>query len=181
VRLPREIYVKRSRLLSWDPEDCGSIAALVLQEAEVCEILKKHPHPNIAQYHGCLVENGRITGLCFTNYKSDLERTLAKKKKKDITEKEKLAYSKGIGDGIRHLHQHNDINLSNMMIDGEKPVVIDFDSSRPIGEKLGDKVGTFEWELEGAEFSEPENDMYGLKKIQEVTLQVKSQEAKPEK
>jgi hypothetical protein len=67
-----------------------------------------------------------------------------------------------------------------MMIDGEKPVVIDFDSSRPTGEKLGDKVGTFEWELEGAEFSEPENDMYGLK-IQEVTLQVKSQEVKPEK
>ena len=183
VPLPGEIYVKRPRLLSWDSEDRGSIAALVLQEAEVCEILKKHPHPNIAQYYGCLVENGRITGLCSTNYKSDLEKTLANKK--DITEKEKLAYSTAIGDGIRHLHQlglaHNDINPSNIMMDGEKPVVIDFDSAMPIGEKLGDKVGTFGWELEGAEFSERENDLYGLKKIQEVTLQVKSQEVKPKK
>ena len=89
------------------------------------------------------------------------------------------------GDGIRHLHQlglaHNYINPSNIMMDGEKPVVIDFDSAKPIGQKLGDKVGTFEWELEGAEFSEPENDLYGLKNIQEVTLQVKSQEVKPEK
>ncbi len=183
VPLSGGIYVKRPRLLSWDVKDRGSIAALVLQEAEVCEILKKQPHPNIAQYHGCLVENGRITGLCFTKYTSDLERTLAKRK--DITEGEKLAYSKAIEDGIRHLHQlglaHNDIKPSNIMMDGEKPVVIDFDSTRPIGKKLGDKAGTFEWELEGAEFSEPENDLYGLKKIQEVTLQVKAQEVKPEK
>lgn len=178
VPLPGEPYVKRPRLLSWDPEARGSgIAALVLQEAEVCEILKKHPHPNLAQYLGCLVEDGRITGLCFTRYKSDLEKALSERK--DITEKEKLAYSKAIEDGIRHLHQlglaHNDINPSNIMMDGEKPVIIDFDSARPIGEKLGDKAGTFEWELEGAEFSGPENDLYGLNKIREVTLQFTSQ------
>ena len=172
--LPGEIYVKKARLISWDPEDSGSIAALVLHEAEVCEILRKHPHPNLAQYHGCLVDNGRIIGLCFTKYTSDLERTLSERK--DITEKEKLAYSKAIEDGIRHLHQlgivHNDINPSNIMMDGEKPVIIDFDSTRPIGAKLGDKAGTFEWKLEGAEFSEPENDLYGLNKIQEVTFQL---------
>ncbi|KAK3294256.1 kinase-like domain-containing protein [Chaetomium fimeti] len=169
VPLPEEIYVKRPRLLAWDSEHHGNIAALVLQEAEVCEILKKHPHPNLAQYHGCLVDNGRITGLCFTKYKSDLEKTLSERK--DITEKEKLGYIKAIGDGIHHLHQlglaHNDINPSNIMMDGEKPVIIDFDSTRPIGEKLGDKAGTFEWELEGAELSEPGNDLYGLNKIQE--------------
>jgi serine/threonine protein kinase len=171
-----EIYVKRPRLLSWHPEDDGSIAALVLQEAEVCELLRQHPHPNIAQYHGCLVDSGRITGLCFTNYTSDLQKTLTERK--DISEKEKVAYSKGIEDGIRHLHQlglaHNDINPSNIMMAGEKPVVIDFDSMRPIGEKLAEKGGTFQWELEGAEFSEPENDWHGLNKIQEVTLQVKA-------
>jgi hypothetical protein len=59
---------------------------------------------------------------------------------------------------------------------GKKPVVIDFDSMRPIGEKLGEKRGTFQWELEGAGFSEPENDWHGLNKIQEVTLKVKAQE-----
>src|SRR6266699_2487210 len=56
---------RRPSFLSWGPEDRGSIAALVLQEAE---ILKKYPHLNVAQYHGCLVENARITGLCCTNY-----------------------------------------------------------------------------------------------------------------
>jgi hypothetical protein len=94
VPLPGEIYVKRPRLISWDPEDqdSGVIAAPVLQEAEVCEILGKHPHPNLAQYHGCLVNKGRIVGLCFTKYTSDLEKTLSERK--DITETEKLAYSK---------------------------------------------------------------------------------------
>jgi hypothetical protein len=28
------------------------------------------------------------------------------------------------------------------MMDGEQPVIIDFDSTRPIGEKLDDKGGT---------------------------------------
>lgn len=182
VPLSHEIYVKRPRLLSWGPEDRGSVAALVLQEAKVCEILKMHPHPNIARCRGCLVENGRITGLCFTNYKSDLKKTLAERK--DIMEKEKLAYCKAIEEGMRHLHElglaHNDINPSNIMMDDGRPVVIDFDSARPIGEKLGDKAGTFKWELEGAESSEVDNDLYGLVKIQEVTLQVKPHEAKPE-
>jgi hypothetical protein len=63
-----DVYVKRPSLISWDPKDSGSIAALVLQEAEVCEILKKHPHPSVAKYHGCLVEDGRIVGLCFAYY-----------------------------------------------------------------------------------------------------------------
>lgn len=180
VPLLGDVYVKKPRLSPWDPEDHdhGHIAALVMQEAEICETLRKNPHPNVAQYHGCVVDNDRIVGLCFTNYGSDLDKTL---RRKDITETEKLALSKGIEDGIRHLHKlgiaHNDINPSNIMMDGETPVIIDFDSSRSIGDKLGDKAGTFEWELEGAEFSEPENDIFGLRKIQELSLQIKSQDA----
>ena len=174
VPIPGEIYVKRPRLLSWEPGASDGIASLVLQEAEAGEILRKHPHPRIAQYHGCLVEDGRITGLCYKKYESDLESTLAARK--DITEQEKLAYLEAVRDGLQHLHQlglaHNDINPSNIMMDDGKPVSIDFDSTRRIGVKLGSKAGTFEWELEGAEFSEPENDFYGLDKIQRVTLRL---------
>lgn len=75
------------------------------------------------------------------------------------------------GEPCRH-RDHIHINPANIMMDGEQPVIIDFDSTRPIGEKLGDKGGTFEWELEGAELSAPENDLYGLDRIREVTLQL---------
>ena len=170
VPLLEDIYIKKPSLMAWQPEDQGYIAALVLQEAEICETLKKHPHPNIAQYHGCLLENGRIAGLCFTKYGSTLEEALAVMN--GITEREMTALLKAIEDGIRHLHRlglaHNDINPSNIMMDGEKPVIIDFDSARPIGEKLGYKIGTVGWELEEAEFSGPENDLFGLAKIQEL-------------
>lgn len=170
------IYIKKSRLASWEPEDHDDIASLVLQEAEICEILMKTPHPNVAQYHGCLVENGRITGLCFTKYTSDLTKMLTRK---GITKAERLALSEAIENGIRHLHRlglaHNDINPCNIMMEGDIPVIIDFDSARPIGEKLGSKVGTPDWELDGAEISETKNDMFSLEKVKELILQVKLQ------
>lgn len=50
----------------------------------------------------------------------------------------------GIESGIRHMHSlglvHNDINPSNIMIDSaDRPVIIDFDSCKQEGEKLGVK------------------------------------------
>jgi len=113
----------------------------------------------------------------FTKYRLGLQEAL--EERKAITEADKLVYSKAIEDGIRHLHKlglaHNDINPSNVMMNNDIPVIIDFDSARPIGEKLGSKAGTFKWELEGAEFSEPANDFYGLEKIQEVVFQFKEE------
>ncbi|SPO04567.1 uncharacterized protein DNG_07252 [Cephalotrichum gorgonifer] len=175
--LAEEIYVKKPRLFYWHPGDDGSSAALILQEADVCEILNQHPHPNIAQYHGCLVKDGRITGLCLTNYKLSLKDALVAKEDV-IDEAKKQAYAAAIEDGIYHLHglrlAHNDINPSNVIFNEGtgNPVIIDFDSCRPIGEKLGEKAGTFEWELEEAELSEPENDFYGSSSIREVFLQL---------
>ncbi len=154
--------------MSRDPCFClGALKTVAVLPPSSCKKLKyeilKPPHPNIAQYHGCLVENGRIRVALL--HQLHIERTLTKRK--DITEEEKLAYSKAIEDGIRYYRRlglaHNDTNPSNIMMDDEKPVVIDFDSTRLIGEKLGNKAGTFGWKLEGAEFSEPENDLDGLK------------------
>lgn len=61
--IPVDTYVKRPSLISYDEKDSTSISELMLEEARICEILREHPHPNIAQYLGCLVENGRISGL----------------------------------------------------------------------------------------------------------------------
>jgi hypothetical protein len=65
--------VKRPSLL-WYGDTVAStdVSNLLLNEAQVCEILRANPHPNIAQYLGCVVENDRITGLCFVKYSMNL-------------------------------------------------------------------------------------------------------------
>lgn len=164
-------YIKRPSLLSWQPSNANpeSIGELVLQEAEVCEILKRNPHPNIAQYYGYLIEAERITDLCFAKYTSTISERL-----KGSSLAGRKAYVEGIERGVHHLHQlgliHNDLNPSNILMNGDIPVIIDFDSCRRKGEKLGNKAGTFEWELEGAEVAEPENDIYSLVKIRDWIL-----------
>ncbi|KAF9760963.1 hypothetical protein IL306_004031 [Fusarium sp. DS 682] len=166
-----DVYLKKPNLISWDAEDedSTSIADLVLQEAEVCETLKKHPHPNIVRYFGCLVEDDRIVGLVLGKYTSKLSDKLA-----DSDPDERMRLYEGVERGVRHLHQigliHNDLNPANIMLDGTIPVIIDFDSCRPKGEKMGEKRGTFGWELEEAEIAVPENDFHGLGKLKEYIL-----------
>ena len=81
----------------------------------------------------------------------------------------------GIQEGIRHLHSlgliHCDINPANIVMDGDTPVIVDFDSCRRNGEKLV-KGGTLGWTREDFEFARPENDEYGLSKIRDFLLGV---------
>jgi serine/threonine protein kinase len=161
-------YIKRPSLIYWGLSDTNPTwhGEIVLQEAEVCEVLKRNPHPNIAQYYGCLVEAERIIGLCFVKYNSTISKRLIGS---SLAERE--AYMEGIECGVFHLHQlgliHNDLNPNNILMDGDVPFIIDFDSCRRKGEKLGYKAGTFGWALTGAEFAEPENDLYSLAKIRD--------------
>jgi serine/threonine protein kinase len=99
-----------------------------LNEAEVCEILRAFPHPNIARYLGCIVENNRITGLCFVKYGMNLlERVTKDSRPFDID-----LCLRGIQKGIQHLHSldliHCDLNPTNILIDRDTPVIGDFDS-----------------------------------------------------
>ncbi|KAJ4311731.1 hypothetical protein N0V84_010297 [Fusarium piperis] len=166
-----DIYVKRHCLVHWDPSDPNpeTYGDLLVQEAEICEILSKHPHPNVVRYFGCLVEDNRITGLCLGKCTSKLSDKLA-----DATPDERKMYCEGIEKGVAHLHQlgliHNDLNPSNIMMDGDTPIIIDFDSCRPNGEKLGEKQGTLGWDIEDAEFATPENDFYSLEKIKQYIM-----------
>jgi hypothetical protein len=43
-----------------------------MNEIRICEVLKEHPHPNIAQYLGGIVQNNRIKDLVFTKYQITL-------------------------------------------------------------------------------------------------------------
>jgi len=41
------------------------VAARTIKDLENCQMLMQYPHPNVLTYLGYLVEDGRVTGLCF--------------------------------------------------------------------------------------------------------------------
>lgn len=172
-----DCYIKRPSLLYYgDTESSTKQSDLLLNEARVCETLRASPHLNIAQYLGCIVENNRIIGLCFVKYDMNLSQRVTKDSKPfDIGH-----VMHGIQKGIQHLHSlglvHCDLNPANILMNGDTPVVGDFDSCHRVGEKLGIKAGTIGWTSEDFKVALPENDEYGLSKIQEFLLQAKSAE-----
>jgi hypothetical protein len=52
----------------------------------------------------------------------------------------------------------------------DQPVIIDFDSCCHNGQKLGRKMGTPGWFMEGAEFASFDNDLFGLSKLREYVM-----------
>jgi len=97
--LPQDCFVKRPSLLDYT-EDSNHVGSLLLSEAEDCEILRASPHPNIAQYLGCLVENDKIMGLCFVKYGMNLKERVTK----DSRPFDADLILQGIQEGIQHLH-----------------------------------------------------------------------------
>ena len=163
--LPVDTYVKSASLLDCESGVELGPSALVLAEARICETLKKNPHPNIAQYIGCVTQGDRITGLCFTRYDKTLADHLSGKG--NLVGREVCL---DIKRGIQHLHRlgitHNDINPYNIMFkpDGTA-VLIDFDSCAHVGEKLLKGGG---WEDQIYKYANPVNDYTALKKIEEI-------------
>ncbi|KAG5957702.1 hypothetical protein E4U56_006040 [Claviceps arundinis] len=164
----QDSYIKVPNLLNIEEnltETC--ISKLVLHEIEALELLRKHPHPNIVEYRGCIVTDGRVSGLCLAKCKMTLFERI-----KVGTPFDKDIFLDGIERGIRHLHSldivHNDINPSNIMLDElDRPVIIDFDGWQKNGQELGMKNGTLNWRIEGEKYVRFENDFYGLSKIRE--------------
>jgi serine/threonine protein kinase len=173
--LPQSLYVKQHSLLHYgDTAASTNLGTLLLHEARICEILRANPHPNIAKYHGCVVdEEGRITGLCFTKYGV----TLSQRVKDSRPFDRKLCLS-NIHKGVEHMHMlgliHCDINPNNILMDGDNPVISDFDSSQENGNELGLKGGTKGWTRDEFKFATGENDLYGLSKIEEYLFPPKT-------
>ncbi|KFZ06131.1 hypothetical protein V501_07700 [Pseudogymnoascus sp. VKM F-4519 (FW-2642)] len=177
--LPENCYVKRPSLLTYGDTDASTeeLSTLILDEAKACEILRVHPHPNIAQYLGCVVDGGRITGLCFVKYGETLLERVSKVVGVDGFNADLCL--RGIRDGIQHLHKlglvHCDINPANILMsgDGDNPIIIDFDSCRREGEHLGVKAGTRGWTREEFKFATTEIDEYGLSMIKDFLCSMK--------
>lgn len=136
-------YMVHYKLVEDDAgKDCTE-GTLMKREAEVLEILGKHPHENIVRYHGCMVRDGVIVGLCLDK----LDETLGDRRNRLGREFNIEHCVEGIRRGVEHMHSlglcHNDISVNNVMYrNDDGPFIIDFDSCRYEGEKLGLKTGT---------------------------------------
>ena len=165
--LPSNCYVKRPSLLGYEEfRHRYRLSDILIHEAKVCETFRLCSHPNIAEYYGTVVENGRIVGLCFVKYSATLAERMQDKSRPLDMER----CLQGIRSGIQYIHSlgyiHNDINPYNVMLtEDDVPVLIDFDSCRKEGDKLGLKAGTIGWSHEDSKIAVPENDYYGLRKI----------------
>jgi serine/threonine protein kinase len=150
--------------------------------------LRLHPHPNIAEYLGCVVKKGRVTGLCFTKYPAylnDLKMVIIWAKPSNKVHLDTKVCLKGIEAGLKHMHKlglvHNDITTHNIMMDGDKPIIINFNACTREGEYIGqigkmdseseveyvDGVETITCYPQGEEYARRENDFYGLKFIED--------------
>ncbi|KAK4234928.1 kinase-like domain-containing protein [Achaetomium macrosporum] len=183
------VYVKRSGLKRYkvvESDDCGAKQQM-LTEALIMEKISKTPHPYIVRYHGCKVHRGRITGIALEKLGRTLDMCAYKMVGRDDNNDEsrtkfedldKDAFLAGVESAIKFLHSlglaHNDISPANIMLreadDGScMPVLIDFDSCAPFGERLmtfGTPGFTDEDDKEWA-ISHKKHDEFALKCLRE--------------
>lgn len=103
----------------------------------MCEVLRRHPHPNIASrgewssYWSLLQTiQGTSSGNLNPRYLNKNQFLASGREQVDDSLRENYS---GIFEGIKHLHPlglvHNDINPSNTMLDEHGiPMIIDFGS-----------------------------------------------------
>ncbi|KAJ5153751.1 uncharacterized protein N7500_009190 [Penicillium coprophilum] len=165
-----DVYVKQPRLTSYTGSD--ELGLYLVQEARICQTLIENPHQNLARYLGCVVEAGRITGLCFERYTETLAERLQNTRWRSENNDSFLRQVKA---GIDYLHTlnlvHNDIHSDNVMFadQSDVPVIIDFDSCASRGCPLPSKRGKLP---EGAQTAEFENDDFALELLRRESYEM---------
>ncbi|KAK4151939.1 kinase-like domain-containing protein [Chaetomidium leptoderma] len=173
VASKQSCYIKTPSL--FDYAGAPDLERRILREVETCEILRKHPHPNVASYRGCLETLGRVSGLCFKRYVSTLagkvnpqhlNKSAFLLSGRPLVEDTMKAQLDGVLGGIQHLHSlglvHNDITPANIMLEEDGTwVIIDFDSCRHVGEVLRDTgtKRTYGWHDPDVTVSSEKNDL----------------------
>lgn len=140
-------YVKKPQIEDYlDPDLEKDIG----HEIDVCEVLKRSAHPNLAAYHGCLAVSAKATGLLFKWYKCTLLELVNPQQlsKRHFIATGRPLVNNGMRDwmqrlrrAVGHLHDlglvHNDISPANVMLDeDEQPVLIDLGSTCQLGSAL---------------------------------------------
>ncbi|CAG9985109.1 unnamed protein product [Clonostachys byssicola] len=164
----KSAFLKRPRLKSYSPgTDNSLILQSFLKETLIMEQLSKSPHPSFVQYLGCRVKRGRLTAIWLER----LERTLNQYvNTPEFNQLDKDKFVDDVESAVNHLHAsglaHNDINPNNIMIKGNKPILVGFGSCRPFGENL-DSLGSPGWDEQVFSTSEKENDILSLNNLRD--------------
>lgn len=79
----------------------GLLPKLLLQEAEIMQLLLRNPHPNTIRYQGCLIRRRRIVGLVLDRFDITLKQRLDRKM---IRELDVESFMTQIVYAIYHLH-----------------------------------------------------------------------------
>lgn len=165
--LVNQAWVKRAKLECLVSKEALEYQMALLREEIIkCDGLMLHPHPNIAEYYGVVVEGSHIVGLAFKKYKQSVDEI---KGVEYYCPSVESVYN-DVKAGIEHLHSlglvHNDIKPANICIDENgRAVIIDFDSATPTGQPLGLRGGTTGFCKEDMRISEEQNDMYSLRAV----------------
>ena len=161
-------HIKRPNMSMYDlfDDDDDFLARLLLSEAVTMEKIARHPHPNIARYHGVRARRGRITGLVLEKYPIQLREHVQRGMNLDA---EKVIAA--LESAVEHLHSlglaHNDSHPENIMVSEDKiPILIDFDSCQPFGKRLMSQ-GTPGWADVFDGVSGKEHDIYALSRLRE--------------
>ncbi|CAI6101434.1 unnamed protein product [Clonostachys chloroleuca] len=177
VALNSHDYIKKPSLNDYLDD---SLEARIKSEIEVCEVIRRNPHPGLAVYHGCVDANGRASGLCFQQYKESLKQRVnpGSLNRHHFIESGRLLVTDVMREwpgllrsALQHLHAlgfaHNDVTPANIMLDDEdRPVIIDFDSARALGASLEGVKRTYPWYDPNASCVAPENDLLALDEIE---------------
>ncbi|KAK3291991.1 kinase-like domain-containing protein [Chaetomium fimeti] len=161
-------FIKRPGLNWYDlAKGTDSISRELLGETLAMERISKTPHPHIIRYLGCRVRRGRITSL----FVERLDQTLTQYiHEPGFAQLDKSKFVEALDSAVAYLHSlgcaHNAINPDNIMVRDGMPVLIDFGSCRPYGERL-QSAGTPGWYEKDFNTSEAEHDTYSLKKLRE--------------
>lgn len=163
---PGTAFIKRPQLHHLLDKDVAPLVPrMLVDEANILEILKKNPHPNIVPYYGCVAKRGRITGIVLQRYYSILDHRFLR----DASAFDVEAFEQGLKAALQHIHSlglaHNDINPSNIALDNnDHPVVIDWGSCKAFGAELL-SAGTPGWIDEDFDISKQDHDISAAEKV----------------
>lgn len=145
--------------------EASLVPQILLDEVNILEQLMKNPHPNIVTYHGCVVNDGYITGIALRR----LPKVLDHRFLHDASCFDEQVFERELRSAIEHIHglglAHNDLNPSNIGLDEQDhPVIIDWGSCKGFGEELL-SAGTPGWIEDDYDISKKEHDLLAIDKL----------------
>ncbi|KAH7101619.1 kinase-like domain-containing protein [Auriculariales sp. MPI-PUGE-AT-0066] len=150
-------------------DDCNATKEELLAEIQAFERLRASPHPHIAEYHGCIIEDGCAwaSGVVLKRYPTRLADAASARA---FTAGERARIIAEISAALSHLHAlglaHNDVSPWNIMLDHDMhAMLIDLGACLPFGQYIPAIRGTPGFCTDNWTTSDPAHDTYGLEAI----------------